>query len=329
MNRILKKILILLLVLCLLPCWAGADTVLYRARITLACYVHTAKEDNSPTTEYLPLNSYVNITGYDTEWLTVQVGGQKGYIRRNKIDRATPVDPVTTPPYGVEKSTYIATVAQTAPVLDLNGELLNTLGEGSRISILRLEDGYAVVPYYRTFGYIDSRLLRDLIPVSVTDKPSNPRLPIASFTTYFDYQTPTETNQNRVVNLIVSCVKLNNMVIPSGKTLDYNTEIGPFNSRQGYKIAPVFADGTTKLGMGGGTCQVSSTVFNAILQLPGIDIIERRTHGRNGSVYLPIGMDSSVGTDTLNLIFKNNYDFDLRIEALAKDGALFIAFYQN
>ena len=74
-------------------------------------------------------------------------------------------------------------------------------------------------------------------------------------------------------------------------------------------------DGGTQLGYGGGTCQSSSTLYNTIRQLPGISILYRRPHGPGSARYLPQHTDAAVGNVNLNLVFRNDYDFPIRILA--------------
>jgi vancomycin resistance protein YoaR len=116
--------------------------------------------------------------------------------------------------------------------------------------------------------------------------------------------------------------------IPSEFTLDFNKHIGPYNAKEGYLPATVLVDGGSKQGYGGGTCQVSSTLYNVVLQLPGLYVIQRRAHGGNGASYLPIGVDAAVGNSSLNFRFRNKYPFPIRIDASSQDGALTIAIYR-
>ena len=82
-------------------------------------------------------------------------------------------------------------------------------------------------------------------------------------------------------------------------------------------------------GYGGCTCQVSSTLYNVLIELPKIDILYRRPHGGNGASYLPIHCDAAVGNPSLNLRFTNGYDFPIRIEGHSNDdGALLMLIYR-
>ena len=263
-------------------------------------------------------------------WCIVRYKGKLGYIKREKLTRVTPVDPVNTSPYGVQKSTYLCRTASEAHVrksMSDEDECWVVLNPGTMLSIWRIRDGWAVVPYWRSYGYIRMEELTDLIPVSPTDTPIRDDTPIAAYTSYYSMSSA-ETNQNRLVNIDVACQRLTRVMKP-GESFDFNRMVGPYNASTGYKQAPVLANGTTGLGYGGGTCQVSSTLYNALIQCPGITILYRRAHGPSGARYLPHGVDAAVGNASLNLRFRNDYDFPVRIEGhTSYDGALLMLVYR-
>jgi vancomycin resistance protein YoaR len=118
-------------------------------------------------------------------------------------------------------------------------------------------------------------------------------------------------------------------VLQPGEQFNANKIMGPYRPSKGYKQAGVLTEGRTKLGYGGGTCQVSSTLYNVLIQLPHIEINHRRPHGGNGASYLPIHCDAAVGNPELNLIFTNRYDFPIRIQGTSNDdGALLMRIYR-
>ena len=264
-----------------------------------------------------------------SEWAIVRVDGVTGYILRRRIYGVKPVDPVHTPPYGVQKSAYIARTAAACPVrraMSGEAEAFVTLEEGTLISVWRFQEGWAIVPYWHTYGYIDARLLTELIPVSPTDAPLRGDTPIAAYTSYYSMKQ-SRSNLNRINNIAVACRRMSRTLAP-GEELDFNRDAGPYNAAAGNKKAPVLSNGETIPGYGGGTCQASSTLYNAMLQLPGVEILQRRPHGPYGASYLAHGMDAAVGNDEQNLRLRNGYDFPLRIEAFSEgDGALTVCVY--
>ena len=130
------------------------------------------------------------------------------------------------------------------------------------------------------------------------------------------------------MNIRVACDRLTRVMQP-GEELNFNKQVGPYRKSLGYQKAWVLINGTSVPGYGGGTCQVSSTLYNALLQLPGVEILQRRPHGPDGAKYLPHGVDAAVGSDVLNLRFRNDYDFPIRVEGhTSDDGALTMVIYR-
>lgn len=260
----------------------------------------------------------------DPMWAIVRYDGKIAYVKRHRIYGVEPVDPVNTPPYGVMKPQYVATTASTAEVhVSMSHEDICwvVLNPGTKLTVHKIVDGWAVVIYMRTYAYIDIRDLTDLVAISPTDTPLNDDTPIAAYTSFYK-MNDTEKNHNRIYNIALGAKRMS-VVLQPGETYNCNNQMGPYTESVGYLVAGALADGEGVDGVGGGTCQVSSTIYNALLQLPGVQIIKRRAHGENGAPYLPHGVDAAVGNDSLNLVFKNIYDFPIRLEGnTTGDGAL-------
>ncbi len=267
-------------------------------------------------------------------FVLIEYQGVVGYILRTCIDEnCVAIDPANTVPYGVMPMAYVATTKQSTPVYqtkDVNGDTQKiVLGEGVKVAIIGFEDGFAKTIYWRSYGYIPADRLCDLVVVSPTEEPLSDETPIAAFTSFFEYGLGTEANTGRVLNIIRSC-ELMTRVMQPGEQLDFNADIGPYKRTNGYYPAPVLIGGGSQLGYGGGTCQSSSTLYNAIRQLPGITVLYRRPHGPGSARYLPQHTDAAVGNTSLNLIFRNDYDFPIRIVAESKgEGTLTIMIYKG
>ena len=281
----------------------------------------------------------VDILYVGLQWLIVRTKENKiGYVKREwlSLDDIKAVDPVNTPPFNAQKHAYIATTATTCHVrktmdpIQGSGDDGNNwviLKPGTKITILQFYEGWAMVNYMRSYGYIDPNELTDLKPVSPTDEMIYPDCPIAAYTSYYK-MAQTEMNLNRIHNIKMGCQYISITVGP-GEEFNANKIMGKYNPSKGYKQAGVLIDGTTTAGYGGGTCQVSSTLYNVLVQLPKVQIRQRRAHGGNGASYLPIHCDAAVGNSELNLRWVNGYDFPLRIEACTNDdGALSIRIYR-
>ena len=293
-------------------------------------------------------NTQVEILYVGLVWVIVRYNGVIGYVKREYLAKeSTALDPENTAPFNVQKHQYIATVAKECFVRKsmskepLDEKELKTywvkLYPGTKISIWQFMDGWAIVNYMRSYGYIDPNDLTDLIPVSPTEEPLSPESPIGAYTSYYkmthlepgcDADTK-KNNLARIWNIGHGAEKIcETGLLQPGDIFDANKKnIGPY---RGYKQAIGLTNGTAKLMSGGGTCQVSSTLYNVVIQLPGLTILHRRPHGPGGASYLPIHCDAAVGNDSLNFIFRNDYDFPVRLEAYSTgDGALLMLAYRG
>lgn len=133
-------------------------------------------------------------------------------------------------------------------------------------------------------------------------------------------QTPykgKDTN-NRNTNLAIACEAINNLVLLPGETFSYNDTLGERTAAKGYKEAPSYVGGLTVDTLGGGICQVSSTLYYSTL-FADLKIVERHNHGYV-SDYIPKGMDATVTWDGADFRFTNSTDYPIRIEAWRADG---------
>ena len=298
---------------------------LYTTKIKLltasgtAASIRVAQDDNSKSLGVAGVGDTVTIYKVYPAYVLVEFEGIVGFVKRTCIDEnAVNLSPDTTPPYGVTKFKYVATTTAVAPIHTDPDNGSSTfpieVGAGSPVAILDFVDGFAKVLYWRSYGYIDARLLTDLVVVSPTDEPMSAETPISAFSSFFKYNNGVELNDGRVKNIVRSC-ELMTRVMQPGEQLDFNAQIGPYKKANGYFPAPVLIDGGSQPGYGGGTCQSSSTLYNTIRQLPGITVLMRRPHGPGCARYLPMHQDAAVGNESLNFIFRNDYDFPVRILA--------------
>ncbi len=331
----MRKLTILLFLITLLtglfPVFAFAaedKPVLYNAIITMnypksTTTVYAEMDRLSKKLELYRAGKRLQVTAVYPGWIEIKLGANKyGYVLRNRVDQVQPIDIVNTPPYGVEIYQYTTVISQETPVLfqpDPEAEILSVLTPGAKIAILGMENGYAKLVHKREYGYIDSRLLKEITPVAPSVDYGDSKTPISAFCSFYS------NNPDRINNLNVACKKLSRVLQP-GETLLFNETVGPFNKTSGYLPAPILVDGVTKMGYGGGSCQISSTLYNTVLQLPGITIVERHPHGASGAAYLPHGVDASSGD--LNFKMRNSYSFPIRIEASCHDLCLFMAIYR-
>lgn len=130
---------------------------------------------------------------------------------------------------------------------------------------------------------------------------------------------------DRSTNLVIACQKLNGKVILPGETFSYNKTLGERTLAAGYKNGKVYEGGKVVDGIGGGICQISSTLYNAILNA-NLQPVERRNHQFVTS-YIEAGKDATVVYGLTDFKFKNTRKYPVKIVASAKAGIATVSIY--
>ena len=133
-----------------------------------------------------------------------------------------------------------------------------------------------------------------------------------------EYQTKHTTSEARNTNLTLACAAINGMILDPGEEFDFNTVVGKRTAEKGYRYAPAYSDGKTVQDIGGGVCQVSSTLYYCCL-ISDLEIINRKPHSYISN-YMPAGMDATVNWGGPDFTFRNNTNYPIRIEMWVADG---------
>ena len=133
-----------------------------------------------------------------------------------------------------------------------------------------------------------------------------------------EYETAHTGNPARTTNLRLACEAINNLILMPGDVFDFNAVVGERTAAKGYRQADAYSDGQTVQSLGGGICQVSSTLYYCTL-VSDLEIVERSPHSYVSS-YMPIGMDATVSWGGPHFRFKNNTNYPIRIEAKEEAG---------
>ena len=118
------------------------------------------------------------------------------------------------------------------------------------------------------------------------------------------YTTQTTKNNNRNTNIQLSAQAISGITVQPGEIFSFNGATGERTAAKGYKEAPAIAGGQSKDEIGGGVCQTSSTLFNAVARAD-LEIIERNPHAWPSS-YIEKGLDATVNWPGLDFKFRNN-----------------------
>lgn len=124
----------------------------------------------------------------------------------------------------------------------------------------------------------------------------------------------------RTYNLRLAASRLDGYILLPGAVFDFNKVVGPRNEANGYKVAPVIAQGELVDGIGGGTCQITGTLHGAVF-FSGLDVVQRTAHTRP-SGYIKMGLDAAVAYPTINFKFRNNNPFPVVLHEIVKDGVV-------
>lgn len=127
------------------------------------------------------------------------------------------------------------------------------------------------------------------------------------------YTTNTTSNKNRNTNIRLSAEAINGKTVLPGETFSFNDTTGERTEAKGYKPATAISGGQTQDEIGGGVCQTSSTLFNAVARA-NLEIVSRSPHAWPSN-YVEKGMDATVNWPKLDFKFKNNTDWPIFIVA--------------
>ncbi len=125
--------------------------------------------------------------------------------------------------------------------------------------------------------------------------------------------TKTTKNSNRNNNIRKACKYMNGTVVKPGQEFSFNKAVGKRTAERGFKEAHVIAGGQYEMGLGGGICQVSTTLYNAAI-CAGLTVTERHWHAFP-STYIALGQDATVDWGVYDLKFKNTTDDNIYIVA--------------
>ncbi|WP_077325677.1 VanW family protein [Virgibacillus siamensis] len=167
------------------------------------------------------------------------------------------------------------------------------------------------LPVEKVFPRVDSELLAEIKEQKIGD-----------YVTFFK-----PSNKERSHNIDLAAEAIDNHVVFPGETFSFNKVVGKRTKEKGYKRAPVIVRGELSEDIGGGICQVSSTLFNAV-DLKGIEITERYSHSRRVP-YVPSGRDATVSWYGPDFEFKNTYNQALLIRASSKNGRMQVSIYSS
>ena len=146
-----------------------------------------------------------------------------------------------------------------------------------------------------------------------------------SFRMISSYTTTTTSNSNRNTNVRLSAEAINGVTVNPGETFSFNRTTGQRTVEKGYQEAAAIAGGQSVPEVGGGVCQTSSTLFNAVARA-NLQIVDRSPHAWPSN-YVEKGMDATVNWPDLDFKFKNNTDWPIFIVAYYSNRKVTVELY--
>lgn len=138
---------------------------------------------------------------------------------------------------------------------------------------------------------------------------------VSSYTTKFS-----TAKVNRTSNIRLAASFINGTLLMPGETFSYNDTVGERLASRGFKVAGIYANGRTDEGLGGGICQVSTTLYNAAL-LANLKIVQRQNHSMPVP-YVPLGRDATVDYGNIDLKFQNSSETPIAIVSEVDGGSI-------
>lgn len=148
----------------------------------------------------------------------------------------------------------------------------------------------------------------EVLPKVTTQMVENISYKLGEYETFFNPE-----NEARVHNIKTACNRINQTLLLSEEEFSMDKNLGDRTERNGYKPAKVIINNELVDGLGGGICQVTSTVYNSVL-LSGLEVLERRNHTLPPS-YIELGRDATISQGYIDFRFKNTSGYAVLIEA--------------
>ncbi|WP_300283058.1 VanW family protein [Peptacetobacter sp.] len=202
--------------------------------------------------------------------------------------------------------------------------------ENKKVSIIAEKDGILLIED-KTERKIEKRLSEnkfDTEAVVKVDKPKIKKEDLKGINSLLGTSvTSIKGDYNRTENVRVATESSSGVLLRPGEEYSFNKIVGKRNKKNGYKSAPVIVSGEMQEDLGGGVCQVSSTLYNATLK-SGMKIVKVQNHSIPSS-YVGMGRDATVTDSGIDFIFKNGYKHNVYVQNYVSGGTIVCQVFGN
>lgn len=303
----------------------------YNARVDKQSSLRSIPDESGRRVATLYRDDVVELDELGEEWTPTQKGNKVGYLLTSSLKNIEILSPYHMLPEGEQLFPYAATAlgpTVIAGTLYGSAKELQTIPEGSVIAVgAPDENGDLLLPYMRTVGRVSGDRVR-LEPVVPIDE-AQPGDLIAVYSTFFSADLERALIKGRLHNIEKGVALLDGVVVQMGEEFSFNKICGPYSKANGYQRGPIINyTSSEKSGYGGGICQVTTTLHNALLQVY-VYIVRGEPHSSRGIEYAPVGFDAAVGEGRLDYIFENDLPFAMRMNLNVWDGVLTVRLYRD
>lgn len=300
----------------------------YKAYAVKNAMFYAEPDEKSRFVTKAPIYQEVIVSLVMGDWCYAMYEKKIGYVRCSDLFKWDRIDPYAGDIPGCIVYPTLAFVGSTTDILDYatsvvgkgKSKILKTINPGAAICVEKPDaEGRYKTPYWRTTGFITEEDISHTMDV-VPYEQAQPGDLISVMTTYYAVGIHTLNYQGRNWNIYLSTTMITGSILQPNETFNVNNCIGPYRQSTGYKRAPI-ASPRSAWGYGGGTCQVNTTLYNTIIQVP-IYVNHRQVHANVGIKYIPKGFDAAVGGRDINMIFTNTLPYAIRLNFFMSDGVL-------
>ncbi|MBQ7786367.1 MAG: VanW family protein [Clostridia bacterium] len=305
-------------------------TAVYKAMADVNLSIRRHEDADSRLLGTVYEKEYVDVMDVGEEWAHVKKGDAEGYVRAGHLRYFERYDPYGPYVPGTVWYPYAAKALEDTQIIDAqSGELLQIAPKGSIMAVSALDEQFAVsLPYDRITGSIRATGNLEFETVRPWNEAMVGDL-VAVFSTYYDPTQKTQEQIGRLHNIMQGVERLQNVVIAQGEKFSFNDYCAPYTLSNGYMEGPIINYvSSDKLGPGGGICQVSTTLYNAILQIP-MEVVKWQVHSSYGIEYAPLDFDAAVGAGNIDLRLRNTLPYDVKMVLQAEGGVLTVRLYRE
>lgn len=321
----MRKLLICLL-LVLLPMVALGEKPaepIYRAKMIKETKMRAEPSTKAKAVATVPAKAVIFIYEYGEEWSLCEYNGKRGYLLTNRVYEFWRLADEPLP--GMTHLNGVLHIIQ-----ETHAEIKDK-SSGDLFKGIDLQPGDVIAAYGKD-GSIPFRRGMVTLPDGtyefqpfVSTETAQPGDLIYAFTTYYNDAVGGSLAKERRQNIELAVARLDGTLLAPGETFSFNAICGPYTKDNGYVRAPNISK--SGYGVGGGVCQVSTTIFEAVLGLK-LQLDQWEVHQTTSVKYAPVNFDCAVGGGK-DLQFTNSLDYTILLEVRTQNGALTAYFYRS